>query len=113
MKSTRRCWNQNKSLIQVDQPASGEKVESMLRGGCARGGNKTKEDVKAATPKWGDSTRNQLCLHNTRGLEKFRIRPTVVVLDLNVLSTSPNALLIPYNLPFPSYHRALQPYHQH
>jgi len=44
MKGTGRCWNQNRSLIQVDQPTSGEKVESMVRGGCAHGGNKTKED---------------------------------------------------------------------
>jgi len=46
MRGTERCRNQNGSSIQVDQPTSGEKVESMLSGGCARGGNKTKEDVK-------------------------------------------------------------------
>jgi len=45
MKGTERCQNQNRSSIQVDQPAGGGKVESMLQGGCARGGNKTKEDV--------------------------------------------------------------------
>jgi len=44
MGCTRRWRNQNRSLIQVDQPTGREKVESMLRGGCARGGNKTKED---------------------------------------------------------------------
>ena len=45
MRGTERCWYQNRSSIQVDQPTGGGKVESMLRGGCARGGNKTKEDV--------------------------------------------------------------------
>jgi len=44
MTGTERCRNQNRSSIQVDQPTSGEKVESMVRGGCAHGGNKTKED---------------------------------------------------------------------
>ena len=29
----------------MDQPTSRENSESMLRGGCAHGGNKTKEDV--------------------------------------------------------------------
>jgi len=44
MMGTERCRNQNRSSIQVDQPTSREKVESRVGGGCARGGNKTKED---------------------------------------------------------------------
>jgi len=49
MRGTGRCRNQNRSSIQVDQPTSREKAESMVKGGCARGGNKTKEDEGCAS----------------------------------------------------------------